>query len=188
MQAAQELTPGQLKREQRLILISAALASVVCVAFLAFAYAIAPRFGEISGGVGERLAFVVQVDLVVLAWLLYAVRAVSSGRYHSLADNRGSAFARPSPRIAVQVAFLQNTLEQAVMAVMAHLAFATVATPRELPMIVGAVALFSLGRLTFRIGYPKGAGARAFGMATTAIPTIAAFAWTMVVLASRAFA
>src|SRR3546814_5279956 len=56
---------------------------------------------------------------------------VSRGRFHSAIDNPGSAFAPPSPAIAVQVAFLQNTLEQAVAAVGAHLALATLISGRS---------------------------------------------------------
>src|SRR3546814_6818027 len=64
---------------------------------------------------------------------------VSRGRFHSAIDNPGSAFAPPSPAIAVQVAFLQNTLEQAVAAVGAHLALATLISGPPLALIPGAV-------------------------------------------------
>lgn len=45
--------------------------------------------------------------------------------------------------------------------------------------IPAAVLLFGIGRIAFLKGYPKGAGARSFGMATTALPTAAAFVWAM---------
>jgi hypothetical protein len=45
------------------------------------------------------------------------------------------------------------------------------------------LALFGLGRVTFLHGYPQGAGGRAFGVATTAIPTVGAYAWTLIEIA-----
>ncbi|MBQ1762512.1 MAG: MAPEG family protein [Aquincola sp.] len=104
---------------------------------------------------------------------------VSSGRFHSAADNRGSAFSAPSPSLAIKVAFLQNTLEQATMAVGIHLALASLLTGPALFSVPAAVALFGVGRVAFLKGYPKGAGARSFGMATTAIPTVVGCVWTI---------
>ncbi len=77
-------------------------------------------------------------------------------------------------------AFLQNTLEQAFIAIVGHLALATTAGEASLGYVVGAVALFCLGRVTFLRGYPQGAAGRAFGIATTAIPTIGAYIWALV--------
>lgn len=104
---------------------------------------------------------------------------VSRGRFHSAVDNPGSAFAPPSPAIAVQVAFLQNTLEQAVAAVGAHLALATLISGQSLALIPAAVFLFAIGRITFLRGYRRGAGARAFGIVATIIPTISIYGWTI---------
>jgi hypothetical protein len=83
----------------------------------------------------------------------------------------------------VPVAFLQNTVEQVVAAVGAHLALATLLDGAALSLIPAAIALFAIGRLAFLIGYPKGAGARAFGMVTTVLPTMGAYAlaiWLMI--------
>src|SRR3546814_18738634 len=102
---------------------------------------------------------------------------VSRGRFHSAIDNPGSAFAPPSPAIAVQVAFLQNTLEQAVAAVGAHLALATLISGPPLALIPGAVFLFAIGRLTFLRGSRQGAGARAYGTVTTVIQPLGAYGW-----------
>ena len=41
------------------------------------------------------------------------------------------------------------------------------------------VALFTIGRITFRRGYPRGAPGRAFGIVTTLLPTYGAFAWVI---------
>lgn len=178
------LTQADLKLQQRLILWAALGSVTVCAVVLAASYFLWPPSLRLPSSLTERMAFAIQTSLILLAWLLFAARKVSGGRFHSAADNRGSAYALPSPRIAVRVAFMQNTLEQVVMATLAYVAFATVATPRQLATIVAAAVLFSMGRIAFLIGYPKGAGARAFGMATTAIPTVVLFVWTIVVVAT----
>lgn len=117
------------------------------------------------------MAFALGADVFVFLWIVLGVRLVARGPVSPAADSRGSAFAPPSLVIAVPVAFLQNTLEQAVVAAGAHLALATLLSGPALALISTAVVLFAAGRLTFLIGYPKGAGGRAFGIATTALPT-----------------
>ncbi|MBK5958306.1 hypothetical protein CCR97_08790 [Rhodoplanes elegans] len=119
-----------------------------------------------------RLAFALRCDLVVALWLIATIAAVANGRFFSARDIAGSAFAPPSERIAIPRAVLQNTLEQAVVAIAAHLALATVLPFRALGLIPLLVVLFSVGRAAFWAGYGRGAHARAFGFATTFYPTI----------------
>jgi len=110
--------------------------------------------------------------LFLLLWVLLGVRLVAHGRFRSLNDIRGSAFGPPSPAIAVPVAFLQNTLEQAIIAIGAHIALATLLSGASLSLIPTMVFLFAVGRLTFLRGYPQGAHGRAFGIVTTVIPSL----------------
>lgn len=171
-----------LAQEQRRIRLNAVLSIAFCSSVLVGACQVLPRFFTLPETLAERLAFAIKADVFVLLWLLIAVRMVSSGRYRSAADNRGSAFSSPSPELAVKVAFLQNTLEQSVLTVGAHLALASLLTGPALFFIPAAVVLFGVGRLLFWRGYPGGAGARSFGMATTAIPTAVGYAWAMVLV------
>lgn len=182
------LTEAQLREEQRRILSGSAISGVFCAAVLVGACYLLPRFFTPPESLADRLAFALQADIFVWLWLLIAVRMVSSGRYRSAADNRGSAFSSPSPRLAVKAAFLQNTLEQAALAFGAHLALATLLTGPALFFIPAAVLLFGVGRLAFLRGYPQGAGARSFGMATTAIPSAVGYIWALWLVASNVFA
>jgi hypothetical protein len=125
---------------------------------------------------GERIAFALKADVFVLLWLAGCVKAVSGGRFRSPADLRGSAFGPPSPAIAIRVAVLQNSLEQTVLAVGAHLALAAMLRDRELVLIPVLVFLYLAGRAAFAAGYAKGAAGRAFGMALTGAPIVAAYA------------
>jgi hypothetical protein len=169
------LSDAELKTQQRGVVLAAGLALIVCAATLAAAYVGLPRFFEFPLGLAERMAFAVQADVFVFLWVVFGVRQVADRRFRSAADNRGSAFGPPSRRLAIPVAFLQNTLEQAVMAAGAHLALATLVAGDGLSLIVGAVALFGIGRVCFLVGYPMGARGRAFGVVLTVIPTMAAY-------------
>ncbi|MBL8552229.1 MAG: MAPEG family protein [Hyphomonadaceae bacterium] len=117
--------------------------------------------------------------MFIVLWLALAVRMVSRVRFVSAEDNRGAAYAAPSAQLAVKAAFLQNTLEQSVIAIGAHLTLATLIDGSALALIVGAVVLFVIGRAAFLFGYPNGAGARAFGMVVTALPSICAAIWAL---------
>jgi hypothetical protein len=161
-------------------------ALIVCAAGLALGYTILPRCFHFPIDLPARLVFAVRADLFVLLWVGLGVVLVGLGRGRSAVDIGGAAFAPPSPAIAVQVAFLQNTLEQAVIAAGAHLALATLLDGAALALIVAAIALFGLGRLTFLIGYSGGAGGRAFGMAATFLPTGAGYALAIGLLLARA--
>lgn len=169
------LSAVELKTEQHGILLASGLAFVVCALVLAASYIVLPRYFEFPSGLAERIAFALQADVFILLWVVFGVRQVSSGRYRSAEDNRGSAYGPPSRHLAIPVAFLQNTLEQAVTAAGAYMVVATLVSGVALSLVVGGVVLFGVGRVCFLLGYPGGASGRAFGMAVTAIPTVAAY-------------
>jgi hypothetical protein len=165
--------------EQRRVRRQSLIAFAVCAPTLALVALGLPASFAFPTATAERLALVLRADLVVALWVVVAVRMVAKVRFESKDDNAGSAFGPPSARLAVPAAFLQNTLEQAFTATIGHLALATVEGEAPLAYILGAVALFCLGRATFLLGYPHGAGSRAFGVATTALPTLGAYVWVI---------
>ena len=165
--------------EQRGVLKASAVAIALCASVLVAAYAWLPTepFGlERNMDAGERIAFALKIDVLVFLWLAGCLRAVSGGRFRSEADIRGSAYGPPSPAIAVKVAVLQNSLEQTVLAVGAHLSLAATLRGDELVLLPALVVLYLAGRAAFASSYRKGAAARAFGMALTGASTIAAYA------------
>jgi hypothetical protein len=161
--------------EQRRVAAGMAMAVVVTALVLGLAPRLYPLPLLALDGVAARLGFALQADLFVLVWLVAAVGNVARGRFLSRADIAGSAFGPPSRRIAIGVAIVQNTLEQAVLAVGAHLALASLLPPRQMALIPCLVALFALGRVCFWLGYRGGAGGRAFGFAVTFYPTVFAY-------------
>lgn len=175
-----------LPREQRRVVRQAAIASLVCAVVLAASLLLFPRWVTFPEDIAGRLAFALRADSIIGLLVVLAIRMVAKVRFNSAEDNAGSAYSKPSPRLAVSAAFLQNTLEQAFTAVLGHLALATVAGSAAMAYIVGSVGLFCVGRLTFFLGYPGGAGGRAFGIVTTALPTIGAYVWITIVMIHEA--
>lgn len=157
----------------------AAWSFLLCAPVLGAAAWWLPRQLEFPTEMAERLAFAARASLFVVMWVLIGVGTIARLRRKTPQDNAGSAYGPPSEQLRVPLAFLQNTLEQAVLASFAILALATLEGEAPLAYIVGMVALFAVGRITFRRGYPRGAPGRAFGIVTTLLPTYGAFAWVI---------
>jgi hypothetical protein len=177
-----------LSSDQMGIVRGSGLALLVAGAALGAAWAWLPP--DLVGAVvpdapGDRIAYALRTELPVFLWLAGAVRAVSSRRFTSPADIRGSAFAPPSAKLALPVAVLQNSLEQTVLFVGAHLILATVLRSEELVLLPVMVALYLSGRIAFALGYRRGASGRAFGMALTAAPTIFGLVAAAVMMIAR---
>lgn len=168
-----------IRRAGLLALAATVLAGIAGLALLPLAFAF-------PTGLPERLAFAVQASAFVLVWVLAGVLMVSTARRRSPEDIGGSAAGPPSARLAIRVAFLQNTLEQAVLAVGLYLAVATLDGGRWLPLIVAAVGLFALGRVLFLRGYARGVTGRALGMALTMMPVILGYPLVLVLVALQA--
>lgn len=173
-------------REQRSIVLQSALAVLLSVAVLGGGYRwLQPELVGVADSMtlADRLAFALKWDLLIFIWLAGSVGAVSQKRFWTPADRHGSAYSEPSPALALRRANLQNTLEQTVLALGAHLILATVLRDVELVLIPLMVLLFLIGRAAFAIGYTKRPIARGFGMALTGAPIafgIALAAWLIV--------
>ncbi|TKD51473.1 MAPEG family protein [Sphingomonas baiyangensis] len=159
--------------EQRLVRRGAVLAFVLTVAVCTASLLLLPRLMALPSEIAPRLALAIQTSVPHLLCVLVAIQLVSSGRYRSAADIAGAAAGPPSPQLAVKVAFLQNTLEQAFVGVCMNLALASVTGGSVLALLIASAILFPIGRLLFYRGYPGGAGSRALGMALTALPSLA---------------
>lgn len=172
-----ELEPAiDLKQEQRTIVRNSVYAFLLSAGVFVAAHFLLRRMIEPHGdNLENRLTFWAGANLFILLWLMYSVRLVSGSRFRSREDNRGSAYAPPSPKIAVAVANLQNTVEQSVLFMFTQLGLVLLLRAGALPLVAASVLLFLTGRVTFLRAYPRGAGARGFGMALTAMPIVFAF-------------
>ncbi|MEQ8344989.1 MAG: MAPEG family protein [Sneathiellaceae bacterium] len=119
----------------------------------------------------QRLFFTLQWDSLVLLCLVLAIGNLARHRFFTPADIDGSGLSQGTDRAHVLQAVLQNTLEQAAIAFMAHLLW-TAVMPRDwMAAIPAAAILFAIGRALFAFGYRRGAPARDFGFALTFYPT-----------------
>lgn len=117
--------PLDLRREQRGVYRGAIAALIVCALVLPDGFVVLPHMFDFPVDRQARLTFWAQSQIFVLILIVIGIGMVARGRRNSAADISGSSFSPPSPRIAIRVAFLQNTLEQAVIASGAYLALAS---------------------------------------------------------------
>ena len=179
------LRRADLHFEQRRIVIGASLALLVTILVLVGGYLFVAMPLHVADGVGNRLVFAFRVDIVPLLWLLAAIVNVGNRRFLSRDDIQGAGFYPPSERLAIPVAILQNTLEQTVLAIGAHLVLATLLIGEELIILPLLALLFCIGRAVFWAGYGSGAGQRAFGFALTFFPTVIAYVLALLLLGRR---
>jgi uncharacterized membrane protein YecN with MAPEG domain len=157
--------------EERAIRRDSSVATLATLAAFAAAYWIGPAVADLPTALDERLAFAARLLAVPGFVLLVAILMVSTARRFSAEDIGGQAAGPPSDKLAIKAAFLQNTLEQTVLAGGFYLALAAVAGGPWLALIPVAALLFVVGRVLFYLGYHRGAKGRALGMALTMIPS-----------------
>ena len=169
--------PKNLAAEMERVRRQAALSFLFCAPVLGAAVWWLPQQFEFPTEMSERLAFAARASILIMVWVLFGIGVIARLRRKSARDTAGSAYGEPSEQLRVPLAFLQNTLEQATLAAFATLALATVEGEAPLAFIAAIVVLFAIGRITFLRGYPRGSPGRAFGVVTSALPIMGAFAW-----------
>ena len=119
---------------------------------------------------GDRLAYVVKCDLFAGLMLLFGVMAVAGQRFFSPKAIEGQTEGLSSAT-TINLRYIQNTLEQLVLLIITHMAYAATADSGEMKIIPLLVSLFIVGRISFWVGYHQNALSRAFGFAVTFYPT-----------------
>ena len=120
-----------------------------------------------------RLKLAAWAALAPAAVLFVCIARLAKHRFTTPQDIHGSALTEGTERARLLQALLQNTLEQAVLAIPVYLATALVFPPRLLPLVAAAAALFVVGRIAFFRGYAAGAPSRAAGFGLTFYPSVA---------------
>lgn len=134
---------------------------------------------------GARLAWAVPWTVLPLLTLMISIMRVANHRFATPQDIDGSGLTTGSARVLVLRAILQNTLEQAVLAVMAYVVWAVTMPVHWLVVIPTAASLFTIGRALFASGYERGAAGRAMGFGLTAYATFGMVITLTMVLGSR---
>lgn len=174
-----------MRQAERSIRVASVISVLALAAAVPAGYFLMPAIFAFPEELSERLAFAAQASLFVLLCLVIAIAMVSTARRFSPHDISGSAARPPSEKIAIYVAFLQNTLEQAVIAVGLYFALATLVSGPWLALIPIGVLFFVTGRVLFLRGYSNGVEGRALGMTLTMMPTVLGYLLVLVLLARR---
>lgn len=166
------MTDASFRREQRRVIAGIAAVGLVVALLLAASHALRPIAVPPLPGFAERIAYALRLEVFVVFWLALAIANVARLRFFSAQDIAGSGLTEASPKLRQARAILQNTLEQAVLAMAAHLALAAQPGQAWMPLLPVMVLLFGLGRLLFWIGYRHGAAGRAIGFGLTFYPSM----------------
>ena len=131
-----------------------------------------PRIPLSGDEMASRIAFALKADIVVILVLIVTIGSLARRRFFTPEDIDGGGLGTGSNRARVLQAILQNTLEQSLLAILAHLTFAVTAPIGWLGLVPTAVALFAIGRVLFWLGYAQGAPSRALGFGLTFYPSV----------------
>jgi hypothetical protein len=175
----------QLIDKQKGVIRNVIPAAVLTVAGLCGVSLLLPLNMLPSDEPGARIAWALQCALLPVLTLMISIMRVANHRFSSPEDIDGSGLTDGTPQVRVLQAILQNTLEQAVLAVAAYAIWAVAMPYGWLRAIPIAAALFVTGRVMFARGYAQGAPGRATGFGLTAYPTFGMLVTVAIVLALR---
>jgi hypothetical protein len=167
-----------MSNDQKRVLAGMAAASVFSAVFFLVVF----RLTEIDitppGGIDTawRLEYALKCDVFAALCLLAGVGWISNRRF-LMADAIGGD---PSPALEIDRRYVQNTTEQLILAIVAHLALVCVVDANSLRAVAVLAMLFVIGRATFWIGYHRSGTARAFGFSTTFYPTVGAYVFVLI--------
>lgn len=156
--------------EQRRVLGGVVAAVVASATVFALGYAFLGALRPANDDLASRLAFAVRWEIFPTFMLLVGIGRVGNARFKSSEAITGAT--PDEGPLAIDKRYLQNTLEQLALFVMAHLAFVTLAPADKLHLVPVAAMWFVVARLAFLVGYHKAPTARAFGFGSTFYPTI----------------
>lgn len=162
------------RRNQLIVLGGALPAAILAWMVLRDADSLFPSAGPAAEDPGSRLAFAARWMLLPAVCLLAGVLGTSTRRGFIPGAIDGTR--TPENRsLEINLRYNQNTLEQTVLACIAWACLAVLLPSTHLALIPAMATLFAIGRAAFWIGYLIHPMGRAFGMALTAFPTIAAY-------------
>jgi MAPEG family protein len=162
--------------DQRKVIAGAVAATAFSAAFFIVVFRLS-AIGPTPRGIDTswRLAYALKCEVFAALCLLAGVGRIANRRFFTAEAIAGGA----EPSIEIDQRYLQNTMEQLVLAIVAHLALVLVVPDDSIRAVAILVMLFVIGRATFWIGYHVSGPARAFGFATTFYPTVGAYGYVI---------
>ncbi len=163
--------------QQRRIVIAMATATIFSACFIWLCYQFFPFQLPPLNSIAQRLAFTLHCDVFAGLMLLIGIGRVAGQRFFSPEAIDGSDVGKS---LTINLHYIQNTLEQTVLLVLAHLSLATVIPAHAMKIMPILVLLFVIARLCFWIGYHHNPISRAFGFAATFYPTAAVLVFVVI--------
>jgi len=166
-----------MSNDQRKVLAGMVAAVVFSVAFFEVVFRLTDIHLSplVTIGISVRLEYALKCEVFAALCLLAGVAKIANRRFFIPDAIEGGE----SPSIEIDRRYIQNTLEQLVLAIVAHLALVTIVAPESIRAVAVLVMLFVIGRVTFWFGYHRSGAARAFGFGTTFYPTVAVYAFLL---------
>jgi hypothetical protein len=164
-----------MSKDQKAVVAGALSAVLFSVAFVEIAFRMTDFGLTPPGGIDIpfRLEYVSKCETFAALSLLAGIGKIANRRFFTPEAIGGNAAAP----VEIDRRYLQNTLEQLTLAIIAHVALVLVVPADSIRIVAILVLLFLIGRATFWIGYHISGPARAFGFATTFYPTVAVYAY-----------
>ena len=160
-----------LSEKQAGVLKGMSLALLITSATLACSVKLfGPKFIVIS--LDGRFRLCALTMLLPALTLAYSIGRLAQHRFFSAQDIDGSALSSGTSTAVLLQSLLQNTLEQALLALIAYASWCLLVPSALLPAAPAAAVLFFVGRVMFFASYVQGAQARALGFALTFYPTV----------------
>jgi uncharacterized membrane protein YecN with MAPEG domain len=164
--------PSALTVKQRGVLKGMVVGAALAFAVILGAILAGPILLSPEASLDERIVFALRADAFVALWLAISIGLLARHRFFTPEDIDGGGLTQGTATANILQAALQNTLEQTVLAVLVHLAWAVFMPGTWMSAIPAAVVLFLCGRVLFVRGYRGGAPSRAAGFALTFYPSV----------------
>lgn len=163
------LNLDSLDRKQQTVVWSATAAVIFSITFVLITYFFLPLSLPLLDTQEQRLFFTLRCQIFPALMLIAGIVAVGNARFTSAAIDPLSDAESESTR--VHLSYLNNTLEQFVLFLIASLVLSTFLDAHSVKLIPILTILFVLGRIAFWFGYLQDPLKRAFGMGVTLYPT-----------------
>jgi MAPEG family len=149
--------------------VAAGMAGGFALTLAAFLW---PGLPAVAQDPASRLSLWLACAACVSVWLLVSVGRLAGHRFFTPADIDGGGLSDGTPKAKLLQTLIQNTLEQAVLAIVAYGAWLWFAPPERHGLVIVFALYFAAGRLLFFAGYARGAPWRALGFTLTFYPTV----------------
>jgi uncharacterized membrane protein YecN with MAPEG domain len=151
-------------------MVSGVIATLLALTIAIVAHPSAPAPDQ---GFPAALTHALSWDVLIAACLMVNIGLLARHRFFTPDDIDGGGLTKGTQQAQVLQSTLQNTLEQAVLAVSVHAMWAAIMPETWQAAVAAAAILFVVGRVFFWRGYARGAPARALGFALTFYPSVA---------------